>query len=64
MSANDVDFVVPHKANWRIIDAIRAGLNIPSENVCVTINKHGNTSASSSISHEILVHEFATFMMK
>ncbi|MDR1890963.1 MAG: ketoacyl-ACP synthase III [Puniceicoccales bacterium] len=49
MSANDVDFVVTHQANWRIIDAIRERLNVPSEKVCVTIDKYGNTSASSCI---------------
>ncbi|MDR2779272.1 MAG: ketoacyl-ACP synthase III [Puniceicoccales bacterium] len=49
MSANDIDFVVTHQANWRIIDAIRERLGVPSEKVCVTIDKYGNTSASSCI---------------
>jgi 3-oxoacyl-[acyl-carrier-protein] synthase-3 len=49
MSANDMDFIVTHQANWRIIDAVRERLNVPAEKVCVTIDKYGNTSASSCI---------------
>ncbi|MDR0693400.1 MAG: ketoacyl-ACP synthase III [Puniceicoccales bacterium] len=49
MSANDVDFVVTHQANWRIIDAVRERLDISPEKVCVTIDRYGNTSASSCI---------------
>ncbi|MDR1528021.1 MAG: ketoacyl-ACP synthase III [Puniceicoccales bacterium] len=49
MSASDMDFVVTHQANWRIIDAVRERLEIPPEKVCVTIDKYGNTSASSCI---------------
>ncbi|MDR0742164.1 MAG: ketoacyl-ACP synthase III [Puniceicoccales bacterium] len=49
MSANDMDFVVTHQANWRIIDAVRERLGVSPEKVCVTIEKYGNTSASSCI---------------
>lgn len=47
LSREDVDLVVPHQANRRIIDAVTAKLQIPSEKVFVNIHKYGNTSAAS-----------------
>ncbi|MDR2628504.1 MAG: ketoacyl-ACP synthase III [Puniceicoccales bacterium] len=49
MSTGDIDFLITHQANLRIIDAVRERLDVPLEKVCVTINKYGNTSASSCI---------------
>ena len=43
----DVDWLVPHQANIRIINAIARRLNMPMEQVVATIEKHGNTSAAS-----------------
>ncbi|MDR2776832.1 MAG: ketoacyl-ACP synthase III [Puniceicoccales bacterium] len=49
MSTSDIDFLITHQANLRIIDAVRERLDISPEKVCVTIDKYGNTSASSCI---------------
>jgi 3-oxoacyl-[acyl-carrier-protein] synthase-3 len=46
-SADDVDWLVPHQANKRIIDGSAKKLGIPSEKVVVTVDIHGNTSAAS-----------------
>ncbi len=43
----EIDFMVPHQANIRIITAVAKKINLPMEKVVVTINKHGNTSAAS-----------------
>ncbi len=47
MSASQLDWMVPHQANIRIISAIAKRLKIPMEKVVVTLAKHGNTSAAS-----------------
>lgn len=52
LQANNVEgknirWVVPHQANLRIIQAIAKKLNLPMEQVIVTVSKHGNTSAAS-----------------
>jgi 3-oxoacyl-[acyl-carrier-protein] synthase-3 len=47
MSYADVDWLVPHQANIRIIQATARKLDLPMERVVVTVNKHGNTSAAS-----------------
>lgn len=44
---DDVDWVVPHQANLRIIKATAAKMNIPMDQVVVTVQDHGNTSAAS-----------------
>jgi 3-oxoacyl-[acyl-carrier-protein] synthase-3 len=46
-TAEDIDWVVPHQANVRILDATAKKLGLPAEKVVVTIAKHGNTSAAS-----------------
>lgn len=46
-TADDVDWLVPHQANRRIIDASAKKLGIPLEKVVVTVDLHGNTSAAS-----------------
>lgn len=47
VSAEDVDWVVPHQANARILDATARKLGIPAEKVVVTVDRHANTSAAS-----------------
>ncbi len=47
LSIDDVDWLVPHQANVRIIQAIGKRLRIPAEKVVVTVEEHGNTSAAS-----------------
>ena len=47
LSAADVDWVVPHQANARILDATAKKLGLPAEKVVVTVDRHANTSAAS-----------------
>jgi len=47
VSASDVDLVVPHQANLRIIDAVAKYAGIPMEKVMVTVHKYGNMSAAT-----------------
>ncbi len=43
----DIDWLVPHQANVRIIAATARKLNMSMEHVVVTVDQHGNTSAAS-----------------
>jgi 3-oxoacyl-[acyl-carrier-protein] synthase-3 len=47
VNASDVNWIVPHQANIRIIQGTAKKLNLPMENVVVTVQDHGNTSAAS-----------------
>jgi 3-oxoacyl-[acyl-carrier-protein] synthase-3 len=47
MSAEDVDWLVPHQANIRIIQSTARKLKLPMNKVVVTVDQHGNTSAAS-----------------
>jgi 3-oxoacyl-[acyl-carrier-protein] synthase-3 len=47
LSVDDVDWVVPHQANSRIIDATARKLGLGPERVVVTVDRHANTSAAS-----------------
>jgi 3-oxoacyl-[acyl-carrier-protein] synthase-3 len=47
LSHSDVDWLVPHQANLRIIEAIGRRLQLPPERVVVTVDRHANTSAAS-----------------
>jgi 3-oxoacyl-[acyl-carrier-protein] synthase-3 len=47
LTAADVDWVVPHQANARILDATAKKLGLPPEKVVVTVDEHANTSAAS-----------------
>jgi 3-oxoacyl-[acyl-carrier-protein] synthase-3 len=47
IGADDIDWLVPHQANRRIIDASAKKLGIPLDKVVVTVDLHGNTSAAS-----------------
>lgn len=45
--AAEIDWVVPHQANLRILDATARKLGLPAEKVIVTVDRHANTSAAS-----------------
>ncbi|KAF0098655.1 MAG: 3-oxoacyl-acyl-carrier-protein synthase III [Rhodospirillaceae bacterium] len=47
LEAKDIDWLVPHQANKRIIDGTGRKLGLPPERVVVTVDKHANTSAAS-----------------
>jgi 3-oxoacyl-[acyl-carrier-protein] synthase III len=47
IAADEVDWVVPHQANARILDATARKLGLRAEQVVVTVNDHANTSAAS-----------------
>ena len=47
LEASDIDWVVPHQANARILDATARKLGLPPEKVVVTVDRHANTSAAS-----------------
>jgi 3-oxoacyl-[acyl-carrier-protein] synthase-3 len=47
LGPDDVDWVVPHQANRRIIDATSRKLGLPAAKVVVTVDEHANTSAAS-----------------
>ncbi len=47
LSGSDIDWLIPHQANIRIIEATGKKLGLSMDNVVVTVAKHGNTSAAS-----------------
>ncbi|MBD3624370.1 MAG: ketoacyl-ACP synthase III [Rhodobacteraceae bacterium] len=47
LNVEDVDWVVPHQANLRIIKATAQKIGLPMEKIVVTVQDHGNTSAAS-----------------
>lgn len=47
VTADEVDWIVPHQANIRIIQGTAKKMNVPMERVVVTVQDHGNTSAAS-----------------
>ncbi|QVL51241.1 MAG: ketoacyl-ACP synthase III [Thiocapsa sp.] len=47
LSKSDIDWLIPHQANIRIIQATARKLDLPMERVVVTVAEHGNTSAAS-----------------
>lgn len=47
MEKSDIDWLVPHQANTRIINATAKKLKMSMDHVVLTVNKHGNTSAAS-----------------
>ena len=47
MSGDDVDWIVPHQANIRIIKGTAKKMSVPMDRVIVTVQDHGNTSAAS-----------------
>ncbi len=47
LSREDIDWLIPHQANLRIIEATAKRLAMPMERVIVTVDRHGNTSSGS-----------------
>ena len=47
MTAENLDWMVPHQANIRIISAVAKRIKLPMDKVIQTVDKHGNTSAAS-----------------
>jgi len=47
LTGNDVDWLVPHQANKRIIDATAKRMNLPEEKVMMNIHKYGNTTSAT-----------------
>jgi len=47
LTTADIDWVVPHQANRRILDATARKLGLPAERVVITVDEHANTSAAS-----------------
>jgi len=47
MQKSDIDWLVPHQANIRILQATAKKLDMAMDRVVVTVDKHGNTSAAS-----------------
>jgi 3-oxoacyl-[acyl-carrier-protein] synthase III len=47
MQPSEIDWLVPHQANKRIIDGTARKLGLPTDRVVLTVDRHGNTSAAS-----------------
>jgi 3-oxoacyl-[acyl-carrier-protein] synthase-3 len=47
LAASDIDWLIPHQANIRIMQSTARKLKLPMEKVVVTVDQHGNTSAAS-----------------
>ncbi len=47
LTSDDIDWLVPHQANKRILDSTAKKLGMPSDRVVVTVDRHANTSAAS-----------------
>jgi len=47
MQSSDIDWLIPHQANLRIMSGTAKKLGLPLEKMVVTVNEHGNTSAAS-----------------
>ncbi len=47
ITPDDVDLLIPHQANYRIIDAVRRRLELPEEKVFSNLDRYGNTSSAS-----------------
>jgi 3-oxoacyl-[acyl-carrier-protein] synthase-3 len=47
MTLGDIDWLIPHQANVRILEATARKLGLPRDKLAVTVDHHGNTSAAS-----------------
>jgi 3-oxoacyl-[acyl-carrier-protein] synthase-3 len=47
LTSADIDWIIPHQANLRILDSTARKLNLPPEKIVVTVDRHANTSAAS-----------------
>ncbi|MFO7565087.1 MAG: beta-ketoacyl-ACP synthase III [Enhygromyxa sp.] len=54
LSAEDIDLLIPHQANWRIMEACRVRLGIPPERMFSIVDRYGNMSAASI---PVAIHE-------
>jgi 3-oxoacyl-[acyl-carrier-protein] synthase III len=56
LEIGDVDFLIPHQANVRILNSARERIGLPQEKMSVTVNQYGNTSSASiplSLAYEV-----------
>ena len=49
ITAENVDWIIPHQANLRIIQSCAERLNFPLEKILITVDKHANTSSASGV---------------
>ena len=56
-SADEIDWLIPHQANKRILDATARKLNLPAEKVIVTVDQHANTAASVPLALDTAVRD-------
>ena len=47
LTSDDIDWFIPHQANFRIIDAVARAIKMPKEKSVLTVHKYGNTSSAS-----------------
>ena len=47
LTSDDIDWFIPHQANFRIIDAVARSIKMPQEKSVLTVHKYGNTSSAS-----------------
>jgi len=47
MSSDNIEWFIPHQANYRIIDAVARAIKMPAEKSVLTVSKYGNTSSAS-----------------
>lgn len=58
LTLNDIDWLIPHQANKRILTAAAESLGVPLEKVVITVNKHANTSAASiPLALDVAMHD-------
>jgi 3-oxoacyl-[acyl-carrier-protein] synthase-3 len=58
LKLSDVDWLIPHQANLRILESTAKKLGIPTERVIVTVDRHANTSAASiPLAHDVAVRD-------
>ena len=61
LSIDDIDWIIPHQANLRIINAVADRMNVPIEKVTINIEKYGNSSAGTI---PLCVHEWESQFRK
>ena len=49
LTVEDIDLVIPHQANLRIIEAVGERIGVPSEKLYINVDRYGNTSAATVI---------------
>jgi 3-oxoacyl-[acyl-carrier-protein] synthase-3 len=47
LTGDDIDWLIPHQANQRIVETVGLQLHVPAEKVVLTVGHHANTSAAS-----------------